>query len=379
MIYLDNAATSYPKPREVLNAACAAVCAPFGNPGRSGHILSKRSAEAVFSAREAIARLLGLTKSENIVFTGGATAALNLAVLGAVEEIAKYERKPYVVTSVFEHNSVLRPLFYLEKRGRIRLRLISPEKSGHFSRAALLSPPPHIFVLTLRSNVTGRSFDTSAIASLLAPYGTLIIGDGAQAVGGSEAAFHESGVHILCAPGHKGLLGIMGGGFLAVSDHCPITPEAIFSGGSGSDTFNPEMPAYLPERLEAGTLPLPAIVSMEAGARFLLRHGVSAIARHERERKAQLIRGLRVMGGYTLYEPYFPDGPLLINRVGIPSEEASAALSEKGLLVRGGFHCAPLAHRFLGTERWGAIRLSPGPFTTKEEIEEALNILESIK
>lgn len=378
MIYLDNAATSFPKPQSVLRAVRDAVGAPLGNPGRSGHPLSQNSARAVFSAREEIAGLLGLGTCENVVFTSGATAALNLAIYGCVAALRRRVSLPVVVTDVFEHNSVLRPLFFLEKEGMIHLSVLSPESDGSLPLAPLFSPPPHLLVLTLRSNVTGRSFDLKRLSRLLAPYGTVIIADGAQAVGGEGATFAESGAHILCAPGHKGLFGIMGGGFLACSDSCPLLPEAIFRGGSGGASGDREMPDLLPERLEAGTLPVPAIISMGEGARFVKKLGVKTVSAWERELKKQLIRGILAMPSYVIYEPWFENGPLLINRKDMPSEEAAQLLAEKGLFLRGGFHCAPLAHRYLGTEESGALRLSPGLFNTPAEIERALNILESV-
>lgn len=378
MIYLDNAATTFPKPKSVILAAQSAIGAPLGNPGRSGHPLSQSSAAAVFSAREEIARLVGLEKSENVVFTGGATAALNIAILGCVSALKKRVSLPVVASSVFEHNSVLRPLFLLEKEGAIRLSVLSPESDGSLSLAKLFSPPPHLLVLTLRSNVTGRSFDLKRLSRLLSPYGTVIIADGAQAVGGAGATFAETGAHILCAPGHKGLLGIMGGGFLACSEDCPLLPEAFFRGGSGGDPFNREMPEFLPERLEAGTLPVPAVIAMGEGARFVQKQGAENISAWERTLKKRLIRGISAMNSYVIYEPWFEDGPLLVNRKELPSEEAAHLLGEKGLFLRGGFHCAPLAHRFLGTEENGALRLSVGPFNTKDQIDRALNILESV-
>ncbi len=377
MIYLDNAATTFPKPQNVVLATREAIGSALGNPGRSGHNLSKKSAEAVFSAREEIASLLGLAKSENVVFTGGATAALNMAIFGCVSALRKKVALPLVVTDVFEHNSVLRPLFFLEKEGAIRLLILSPEKNGGLPIYRLLSPPPHLLVLTMRSNVTGRHFDMKHLSRLLAPYGTVIIADGAQAVGSAGCTFEESGAHILCAPGHKGLLGIMGGGFLACAENCPLLPEAVFRGGGG-DPFNREMPSLLPERLEAGTLPVPAIISMSEGARFLQKRGLANICAWERGLKKRLRQGIGQMSSYILYETQFEDGPLLINHKGIPSEEAAHRLSEKGLMLRGGFHCAPLAHRFLGTEENGALRLSVGPFNTLHQIDRALNILESI-
>ncbi len=377
MIYLDNAATSFPKPDGVLHETCRAIFSPLGNPGRSGHPYSKRSAEMVFFAREMIAGLLG-TKAENVVLTSGATAALNLAICGVVEELGKRRRLPYVVTTVFEHNSVLRPLFLLEKRGKIRLKILSPSKDGTFSPELLFRSPPDILAITLRSNVTGRDFSLWKFALQLARSGTVIIGDGAQAVGMCDTSFQKTGVHILCAPGHKGLLGIMGAGFLALSENCPVIPAPLLAGGTGGDTFHPFMPALPPERLEAGTLPVPAVFSMALGAEFVMKKGLASIQYHERLLKRLLVKSLSSLSSYILYETEFPDGPLLINHKNLPSEKAAALLSDKGLFVRGGFHCAPLAHRYLKTEEHGGLRLSPGLFTTKEEIFEALNILESI-
>lgn len=378
MIYLDNAATSFPKPENVIRVTRDAIGGPFGNPGRSGHPFSEKSAEAVYSAREQIARLLGLEKSENVVFTGGATTSLNLAVFGIVRALKQKFPVPLVTTSVFEHNSVLRPLFFLEKQGSIRLSVLPPTPEGSLPLSRLLPTPPQLLVLTLRSNLTGRNFDLKRLAELLRPHGTVILADGAQAVGGAGATFKETGAHVICAPGHKGLLGIMGGGFLACSDDCPLLPDAVLTGGGGGDTFNPDMPLLLPERLEAGTLPVPAIISMGEGARYLLQRGLGSVTALERALKKRLRQGISSMKQYTVYEAQFEDGPLLINHQSIPSEEASQRLSEMGLMLRGGFHCAPLAHRFLGTEKSGAMRLSVGPFNTPRQIDRALNLLEHL-
>ena len=378
MIYLDNAATSFPKPSCVLKKVKESIFSPLGNPGRSGHAPGRKSAEEVFLARENIAKLLGLHQSERVVFTGGATTALNLAILGAVEEMKKRVTTPYVVTSCFEHNSVLRPLFRLEKMRQICLRILSPGHYGSLLPEQLFSPPPDILVLTLKSNVTGRTFPLKSIARALSSYGTLIIGDGAQAVGGAGAKFEETGVHILCAPSHKGLFGLMGAGFMAFSENCPLMPSPILTGGSGTDSFKEEMSDYLPERLEAGTLPVPAIISMGAGAEHLLSVGVENITKREKELKRYLVKGIEQMRKYRLYEPYFETGPLLINHPLLSSAEAASRLSDRGLCVRDGFHCAPLAHRFLGTEKTGGIRLSPNAFTTREELDKALEMLESL-
>jgi selenocysteine lyase/cysteine desulfurase len=378
MIYLDNAATTWPKPKPVLETTASVLFSCLGNPGRSGHKGSRESAEIVFSAREKAARFLGTKKSENIVFTSGATSALNIAVLGAVEELGKRLPKPLVIISVFEHNSVLRPLFRLEKQGKIRLLILPPDENGSLSLDRLTSQVPDLLVLTARSNVTGRSFPLLWLSRLLKPLGTLIIVDAAQSLGTEGANFIQTGAHILCAPSHKGLFGIMGAGILAFSDDCPLFPEPILTGGSGTDSFSPLMPERLPERLEAGTLPVPAIASISAGISFLETVGLSRLTNTERENKKILRDGILSLRGWTVYEPNFPDGPLLANKIGVPSEEIAHRLSEKGIAVRAGFHCAPLAHRFLGTEESGGVRFSPGFFTTKKELFHALNVLDTL-
>lgn len=325
----------------------------------------------IFSAREKVSKLMGLAP-ERIVFTSGATAALNIAVFGSVKNLEKRGIRPRVCTTPFEHNSVLRPLFHLEKEGRIELFVLRPKEDGNLREKDLLSLLPDIFVFTLKSNVTGHRFFLRPALEKLKARGCILIGDGAQSVGCGVCTPKSEGVHILCASGHKGLLGIMGGGFMALSPECETLPEPLFFGGSGSESFDPDMPRLPPERFEAGTLPLPAIVSMGAGADFLLREGVERIEKREREAKKLLLEGLFQMPRYTVYEPWYPDGPVLVNHCALSPFEVEKSLSEKGVLVRSGFHCAPLAHRFLGTEKRGAVRLSVGPFTTKKEVVEAL-------
>lgn len=377
MIYLDNAATSFPKPAEVLKAARDAVDTPLGNPGRSGHPLSLKSAGIVYRAREAIARLVGSDKPENVVLTCGATAALNMAILGTVAALRKRIPKPLVVTSVFEHNSVLRPLFLLQEEGLIYLKILAPDRTGSFSLRELLDPAPALLVLTCRSNVTGREFPLKELSALVKRYGATVISDAAQALGDGTFTFASTGADILCGAGHKGLFGLMGAGFLAVADNDPVELCPIFTGGSGTDSFHPFMPAHLPERLEAGTLPVPAIAAMASGAEFVLREG-KALSEIKRQNKKRLTEGILSLKNYTVYEPGFPAGPLLINHRTKSPEELSQILLQNGIYARQGFHCAPLAHRFLGTEGSGAVRLSPGAFNTLREMDRVLGILSGV-
>jgi len=379
MIYLDNAATSYPKPNYVLRETQKILAAPLGNPGRSGHRFSLAAAELVFSARESLARLLNLKKPERIVFCSGATAALNFAITGSVLAWERHRKKPLVVTDVLEHNSVLRPLYALEEQGRIRLEILSPESDGNLSVPLLMHLRPDLFVFGCRSNTTGHTFFIRQTVEALKKSGTVVIADASQALGSGLCTLHSTGAHMLCAPSHKGLLGIMGAGILAFSEDCPLEPEPILSGGSGIDSFSPHMPELLPEKMEAGTLPLPAIASMKAGADFLLQTGLETVLRTERERKKLLSDGIRSFKRYRIYEPQYPDGPLLVNRQGTDCQELAKALDQNGILARGGFHCAPLAHRFLGTEEQGALRFSPGFFTTRSQILETLDVLSRLE
>ena len=377
MIYLDNAATSFPKPHSVLKAARDAVVTPLGNPGRSGHPLSLKSADIIYEAREVIARLVGGNHPENIILTGGATAALNTAILGTVLALRKRNPRPLVITDVFEHNSVLRPLYALEKAGLCALKILSPDGSGSLPLWEILSPPPDLLVLTCRSNLTGRSFPLKELSFAVKRYGATVISDAAQGLGDGEFTFSSTGADMLCGAGHKGLFGLMGAGFLAISETCPVLPEAVFSGGSGTDSFHPFMPEILPERLEAGTLPVPAVAAMAKGAEFVLREG-KEIHRIKKQNKKQLTEGILSLKKYIVFEPEFESGPLLINHRTKSPEEIAQSLLKKDIYVRQGFHCAPLAHRFLGTEHRGAVRLSPGPFNTPWEMDQVIKILSDI-
>ena len=281
MIYLDHAATSLIKPPIVLRETLNTLTTPLGNPGRSGHRLSLTAAEAVYRAREEIAALTGAKSPEKIVFTSGATAALNLAIKGVCLALRKKGIHPLAVTDVLEHNSVLRPLYDLEREGLLELILLSPKEGGNLWKEELLSLRPEILVLTCRSNTTGHTYHLTDTIKALKRVGCTVIMDAAQSLGSGVCTLENTGAHILCAPSHKGLCGFMGAGAMAFSDDVPLLPEAILSGGSGSDSFSREMPALLPEALEAGTLPLPAIVSMGAGARFVMQYGLSRIQKTE--------------------------------------------------------------------------------------------------
>ncbi len=375
MIYFDNAATSWPKPKAVSAAMERLLSFPLGNPGRTSHPPGLRSAEIIFRARENADRLLGMGQPERIAFFGGATAALNSALCGTVAVLEKEASPVPVFTTVFEHNAVLRPLYALEDAGRITLKILTPGSL----LPALKKTPPRLLVMTLCSNVSGHVFPLAEISRLCKKSGTILIADAAQAAGHVPLPDLFDKVDMLCAPGHKGLMGWMGAGFLAVHPASPVVPEAVFSGGSGTEPQSREMPRLLPERLEAGTLPVLSIASLSFGIEFLLeRDGVERIARHERALKKRLTEGLSVIRGITLYEPEATDGPVLYNRRGVDPEQEARGLLSAGICTRSGFHCAPLAHAYLGTGEKGAVRLSPGYFSTERQVEEALRCIQRL-
>ena len=373
-LYLDNAATSFPKPAEVIRAARRAAGLPLGNPGRSGHALARASEEIVYRARLAVARLLKTDAPEEVAFCGGATAALNLAIKGSAA--ALFRGAPLTVaTSVYEHNSVLRPLYDLEREGRIRIFFYRPVRNTAEECLALLPKDTALAVFTLMNNVTGFTFPLSDLAKGLKARKIPWIADASQALGAVPVDLPALGADLICAPAHKGLLGVMGAGFLARDPKSSLLPAPLLSGGSGTASFEKEMPALLPERLEAGTLPVPALAALTAGIGFLLDHGVEEVAGRERALKKELAEGAACLPGVRLFGAEYPLGPLSLTVEGRDPHELAEALEKEGVLVRAGIHCAPLTHETLGTAPKGAVRFSFGPLSRKDASAAALKAL----
>lgn len=370
MIYLDNAATSYPKPPSVIRAAENTLRLPLGNPGRSTHRAALAASEIVFNARRELATLFG-ADTERVIFTLNTTYALNLAIFGA-SSLLSYPKNT-VVTDHFQHNSVLRPLYALEAAGKIRLRFCHPQRL-----AQAMDETVGLGVFSARSNVTGERFPLKTIASLLHRNHALFICDGAQEAGTTKLSLTENGMDMLCVPGHKGLLGIAGAGALVLGDSCPpLTP--LISGGSGSASLSKQMPDFFPDRLEAGTPGLCAIAAMGAGARYVRERGEEALGEKEGSLGALLYRLLEPMKHITLYSSLHNGGIVLCNVKHRSPHEIATLLDTRGICVRSGFHCAPLIHKALGTGPDGALRLSFGPFNTPAHAYAAARVLEQIK
>lgn len=369
MIYFDNAATGGYKPSKCYEAAFNALKNLNANPGRSGHRLSVAASAALFSARKSLAAFFHATSPEKVAFTPSCTYALNAAIFGL------YKPKTKVITTVTEHNSVLRPLFELERRGEIELVVVSPETTM-ITAADIeknLSDDVSLVCVNGVSNVTGAENDIDGIGKLLKDTNAVFLVDGAQAAGHIPLNVESQNIDALCVPSHKGLLGIVGAGALILSGKRKIRPFAF--GGTGFDTFSETMPEDEPESLEAGTLNLPAILSMKEGADYL-SDNIDYVSNRLKYLTEYFISELSLRPYIELYSIPNRSGIVAFTHNDFSSQTLSELLSENyDIATRGGFHCAPLMHRFLNTEKLGIVRVSLSPQNTKKEINAFLSAL----
>lgn len=367
MIYFDNAATGGFKPDSVVTAASAALkfCA---NPGRSGHRLSLACLERVYICRKQLCSFFSGYSYERTVFTKNCTEALNIALCGVLKSGDK------VITTVAEHNSVLRPLEYLKGRG-VKVSY-APLKDGNIDTDEILKsvePDTRAVVVTLASNVTGAAPDIKAIKRGL-PESTLLICDGAQACGHTPINMKESGIDMLAVAGHKGMLAIQGASALLFSER--VNPDPVLFGGTGSESYNLTMPEFYPDRLESGTLSYPAIVSLGEGVMYLNEHLFEHIEKVTSMTEF-LIGELEKIQGVALYSRPNPYGIVTFNIDGIQSEMAAYKLSDEySICVRGGLHCAPLMHKALNSD--GLVRASVSAFNSENECEKFISAVKNI-
>lgn len=374
-IYFDNAATSSPKPPEVLERVNAALTELNANPGRSGHSAALSAAREVLSARERLASLMNAGEETNIAFAFNCTDALNLAIKGAL----RYG--DHVITTQLEHNSVLRPIHALAARGRISLSIVSPRADGFVDPEdirASIRKNTRLIAVTHASNVTGAIQPVAAIGELARREGILYLIDGAQAIGATPVNVRALSCDLYAFPGHKSLLGPMGTGGLYIRPG--VVLRTLREGGTGTDSESMLQPDERPERYESGTLNLPGIAGLGAGCAFVAKR-VSAIMSHERELTGALYEGLSAIRGAEIYSPREEAaraGIVSFNLPGMTSSDVADRLGRMGIAVRGGLHCAPGAHRFLGTLRRGAVRASVGYANTFEEVDAFLNAVNAI-
>ena len=376
MIYLDNAATSFPKPTEVVNAVTKSFVLYGANPGRSGHSLSINTAMQVYSARELLNSLFNGYGGELVSFTQNCTYALNIAIKGVLKQ------GDHVIISSLEHNSVSRPIFKLTNENFITssvFRVTENKEETLRNLKAEITPRTKLIVVTAVSNVFGDILPLPEIGKIAKEMNVLFFVDGAQGAGIIPIDMKKCNVNCLCIPGHKGLLGPMGVGAV-LHDGC--IENSIIEGGTGTESFNFLQPTDFPERLESGTLNVPAICGLKKGVEIVSAFGVENIFKEETAVTKYLFNELSNMRKIILYKNEYDEtktAPVLsFNVKGMHSEEVSAFLNENSVAVRGGYHCAPLAHKTYGTEDVGTVRISPSRFTTKKDINYLINLLQKI-
>lgn len=360
MIYLDNAATSFPKPGCTVQAMTSALTNCGANPGRSGHKLAIEAGRIMEGCREEIANMLGEADASRVAFAQNATDALNMAIHGVLRS------GDHVISTLIEHNSVLRPLSELSRSGVITLTLVPPDGDGRIQVQDIehaLTPRTRLVAMTHMSNVLGIAQDVAAVGAMCRRRGVLLLVDCAQTAGHLPLTPRVWGCSLLAMPGHKGLLGPHGTGALWVAPGVTLAP--LRQGGTGSMSESMFQPRMMPDSLESGTQNLPGIAGLHAGMRFALAHRAQV---HEQTIAlcATMREELLNLPGVRVYTQ--PGASLVsFNIGGIASQEAASALDGLGIAVRGGLHCAPGVHRFLGTLSCGAVRVSPGFLNTRED------------
>lgn len=378
MLYFDNAATSYPKPKTVINAVSEGFLYYGANPGRSGHYLAMKTAEKVFDCREKAGKLFGIKEPENIVFTKNCTEGLNAVIMS----IGK--KGGHFIISDLEHNSVLRPLYELKNRGIIDFSVAQtfenePDKTVE-SYKNLMRKDTKMIIATGASNVFGTKLPVSMLGKTAHEHGMLFLLDGAQTAGSEKINMEEENIDFLCVPGHKGLLGPMGTGIVLTKR--PEFMEPLIFGGTGNFSLLPAQPRELPEMMESGTLNVPGICGLLAGTEKILFEGEENIGKREAELACRIWDELDKMEKVKLYSSrpeYENHAPVISFVIGdLSGEETAEILSKSGIAARGGFHCAALAHIKYGTEKRGTCRLSVGVMNSFDEAMRAIKIIGSL-
>ena len=371
MIYLDNAATSWPKPPAVAASIVDFLDHRAGNPGRSGHALAIAADAVVARTRLRLAALFGAPDPARIVFTLNATDALNTALWGLLRPGDR------VVTTSMEHNAVVRPLHALAERGVIVTRVpCAPDGTLDLDdlEAALRSGPARLVAMCHASNVVGTILPAREAAALAHAHGALFLLDAAQTAGVLPIDVREMGIDLLAVPGHKALLGPTGTGALYVAPGIRLAP--LRQGGTGTRSEEERQPEEMPAALEAGTLNTVGIAGLGAALEYLRDRGPEAIRAHEVALTARLIDGLREIAGLRVHGTGDAERQVATISVSLegwePVDLAGALDSSFGIAVRSGLHCAPLAHRTVGTFPRGTVRFSPGPFSTDDDVDRAV-------
>lgn len=375
MIYLDNAATTMQKPEEVIEAVVQAMHS-MGNAGRGAHSASLEASRTIYDTRELLCRFFGGTDPRRLVFTSNSTESLNIAIKGL------FEPGDHVITTMLEHNSVLRPLYEMEKRG-VELTIIPADKKGVIDYNDIekaIRPNTKAVVCTHGSNLTGNLVDIERIGKITRKNGLLLVVDASQTAGVFPIDVEKMQIDVLCFTGHKGLLGPQGTGGMYVREGIQIRP--LKSGGSGVQTYSKSHPAEMPTALEAGTMNGHGIAGLHAAVEYIQRTGIDQIRKREQECMKRFYEGVIQVPGVKVYGDFDDMNRCAIVSLNIAdydsSEVSDELLTEYRISTRPGAHCAPLMHEALGTVEQGAVRFSFSHFTTDEEVDTAIKAIREL-
>lgn len=374
--YFDHSATSNPKPKIVVDTVLEAITTFNGNPSRSSYKKNISLDRKILEVREKLASFFNISNPLQIAFTKNSTESLNFAIKGLGFENC------HIITSVLEHNSVLRPLNYLKDNKGVEISYITPSKDDKEvikNITSLIREDTRAIVINHISNVTGYIFNMKEIGKIAKEHNLIFIVDASQSAGFYPIDVTQDNIDILCFTGHKSLMGIQGIGGIYVREGLSISP--IIEGGTGSFSKLPRQPLKMPEMLEAGTSNTPGILSLGAGIDYINSIGLENIKNHKTNLVNYFIKSLSDIPEIIIYDNFnIERGPVVaLNIKGIPSSELSDILSEEfNICTRGGFHCAPLAHKYLGTYEDGAVRFSFGYTNTIKEIDYCISALKEI-
>ncbi len=378
LIYLDNAATTFPKPKNVYQKTFYETQKYGANPGRSGHNLSLKTSEAVFRTRKKVKEFFGADNIENVAFTSNCTMALNMGIKGILR------CGDHVVISDLEHNAVSRPINKLKTNSKIDYTIAHVEECNedltldNFRKA--ITPKTKLVICTHASNVFGIKTPVSKIGKMCAEQGIIFMVDAAQTAGICNINMKESNINILCIAPHKGLYAFTGTGII-ITD-CSDFMSTIIEGGTGSSSLLLQQPKIMPDMLESGTQNIPGILSIYHGICAIENIGTSNIYKHEIDIVQKIYKFFEREEKILLYTR-FPEKethvPVLsFNIKGLDSEETVMRLNKEGFALRGGIHCSPLAHISYKTDKIGTVRIAPSIFTTKEQVLKFCNSLKKI-
>ena len=375
MIYLDNAATTLRKPDGVIEAVVQAM-QTAGNAARGAHGSALSAARTVYDAREKLAMFFGCPRPDHVIFTQNATEALNIALCGL------FHAGDHVITTDLEHNSVLRPLYRLERERGVMLDFVPADARGRIDYdvfAPLIRPATKAIVCTHASNLTGNLIDLARISGIAHAHGLLLIADASQTAGAVPIDMERMGIDVLCFTGHKGLMGPQGTGGLCIRPGVEIAPFKM--GGSGVHSYDRDQPAAYPTRLEAGTLNSHGIAGLAAAIDWLQQTGVETVQKREEALMRRFYAGVSGIPGVTVYGDFDSAHTAIVSlNIGdADSAEIADILSEDyGIATRAGAHCAPRMHEALGTVEQGAVRFSFSYFNTEDEVDAAVQTVREL-